>query len=280
VRHVLALVPAAAEVLILDQTPEHPLEISQLLQSWHDEQVIRWLRIDAPSIPGAMNKALLEAKCEIILFLDDDVVPEAGLLEAHEAAHACADPAIVAGRVIQPWQEGLKVVQGGRFHFASLQSAWANEFMAGNFSIDLETALRVGGFDERFVRVAYNFESEFAHRLRRANCAIFYEPNACVHHLRIAEGGTRVFGDHLTSFSPNHAVGAYYCILRTWSGWRSIMLFIARPFRSIITRHHLRQPWWIPATLVAELLGMMWAVALALRGPRYLMMRNEDVAVK
>ena len=40
--------------------------------------------------------------------------------------------------------------------------------MGGNFSVRRDIALRLGGFDEQFVRVAYNFEAEFAHRLRRA----------------------------------------------------------------------------------------------------------------
>jgi len=45
--------------------------------------------------------------------------------------------------------------------------------------------------------------------------------------------------------------------------------FLRRPWRAISTRHHLRRPWWIPTTLIAEFSGMAWALALALRGPRY-----------
>jgi len=37
----------------------------------------------------------------------------------------------------------------------------------------------------------------------------------------------------------------------------------------VATRHHLRRPWWIPLTLIAELRGMAWALALFLRGPKY-----------
>jgi GT2 family glycosyltransferase len=130
--------------------------------------------------------------------------------------------------------------------------------------------LQLGGFDERFVRVAYNFEAEFAHRLCRAGYRIYYEPTASIHHLRAGSGGTRTFGDHLRSHWPNHAVGAYYYILRTWSGWHSLALFLARPLRAIATRHHLSRPWWIPATLVAEISGMAWALVLAAQGPLYL----------
>jgi hypothetical protein len=78
-----------------------------------------------------------------------------------------------------------------------------------------------------------------------------------------------MFGEHLRSFRPNHAVGAYYYFLRTWSGRKSIAGFLGRPLRAVSTRHHLRRPWWIPATLVAELSGMTWALVLAAQGPRY-----------
>ena len=148
--------------------------------------------------------------------------------------------------------------------------------MGGNFSVCRDTALLLGGFDEQFVRVAYNFEAEFAYRIRYRGYRIYYEPAALIHHLRVAGGGTRTFGDHLRSHRPNHAVGAYYFILRTWSGWQSLVRFCCRPLRAIATRHHASRPWWIPATLVAELSGMGWALLLAAQGPRYLS-SSEDV---
>ena len=61
--------------------------------------------------------------------------------------------------------------------------------MGGNFAVRREIALRLGGFDEQFVRVAYNFEAEFAYRLSQAGCRIFYEPTACIHHLQSQRGG-------------------------------------------------------------------------------------------
>ena len=142
--------------------------------------------------------------------------------------------------------------------------------MGCNFSVRRDVALALGGFDENFVKVAYRFEAEFAYRLRRAGHRIYYQPAACIHHLKVTTGGTRSFGEHLTTVKPDHAVGAYYYSLRTWDGWASLGVFLGRPLRAAMTRHHLRRPWWIPATLIAEITGMLWALALYLRGPRYL----------
>jgi hypothetical protein len=93
---------------------------------------------------------------------------------------------------------------------------------------------------------------------------------ACLHHLKAGGGGTRTFGGHLTTLRPDHAVGDYYYMLRTRGLWRGLSGFPRRAIRSAATRHHLRKPWWIPVTLIAELRGMAWALSLAAHGPRYI----------
>jgi len=237
---------------------------------------MRWLRLKDPSIPAAMNRGLLEASHPIVLFVDDDIVPHSELVEAHLSAMGKTGAALVAGRVIQPWQLGRDFSDDDSFHFATVRPAWIQDFMGTNFSVRRDVMLGLGGFDERFVRVAYNFESEFAHRLHRAGHRIYYEPAAVIDHLRVSTGGTRTFGDHLRSHRPNHAVGAYYFIFRTWSGLQSLVHFLGRPLRAIFTRHHVCKPWWIPVTLFAELSGMGWALLLVAQGPRYLNSKKND----
>jgi hypothetical protein len=63
-------------------------------------------------------------------------------------------------------------------------------------------------------------------------------------------------------------VGEYYYLLRSCKTPHRVYKILKRPFRAVSTGHHLRHPWWIPATLVAEVLGFAWAVALGLHGPR------------
>lgn len=268
VGHLLGLRPAAAEILVVDQTEVHEGATQAQLQSWADSGAIRWLRLATPSITAAMNQGLVHARQPLVLFLDDDIVPDPLLLAAHAQAHAARPGGIVAGRVIQPWQEGKDFSAPGPFHFASTRPASVHEFMGGNFSIGRELALRLGGFDENFVRVAYRFEAEFAHRCRVAGLDIRFEPGACLHHLKVASGGTRTYGEHLTTWRPDHAVGAYYHALRT----RTLSEFLARPIGAVATRYHLRHPWRIPATVLAELGGMVWALALFFRGPRHVPM--------
>lgn len=275
IAHLLALPVAAAEILVLDQTEHHEIATRDALRRLADDGRIRWIRLPQPSIPRAMNTGLLEASHLVVLFVDDDIRPDAELVSAHMAAHARHPDGLVAGRVIQPWQEGIDFAAEGPFHFASTHPALIGEFIGCNFSICKDVALRLGGFDENFVRVAYRFEAEFARRYTTDGRQIWFDPGACLHHLKELDGGTRSFGEHLTTWRPDHSVGAYYYALRT-GGLRE---FLVRPCRAVATRYHLRRPWRIPATLLAEIGGMLWALGLFMRGPRYLERTTEEDSI-
>lgn len=261
----LALKQVPAEILVLDQSEQHEPATAKRLGDLHNFGQIRWIRLDIPSIPQAMNRGLLEATNEIVLFVDDDIRPESHLVAVHHAEHVHHGSTMIAGRVIQPWDEGCDFANGPHSEFAGLSAFTSLDFIGCNFSVNRFEALGLGGFDENFVRVAYRFEAEFAHRWRKSGRRIQFSPEACLHHLKDMAGGTRAYGEHLKTIKPDHAVGAYYYSLRAVD----YSEFIKRPFRAISTRHHLKQPWWIPITLVGELRGMLWALCLARRGPRY-----------
>lgn len=269
----LALPAAAAEILVVDQSDCHEAATQARLQALDAQGEIRWLRLPAPSITHAMNEALQQARQPVTVFLDDDIRPEPELLAAHFDAQQRHPGALIAGRVLQPWHEGQSQFDTGAFHFASTREREVAEFMGGNFSIRCDLARKVGGFDENFVRVAYRFEAEFAHRWRAHGHKIHFEPRACLHHLKAPSGGTRTFGEHLTTTRPDHAVGAYYYALRTHSAGE----FFSRPLRSVATRYHAQRPWRIPATLIAEVRAMAWAISLSAHGPRLLRTREGEV---
>lgn len=265
VDQVLRLVPPPDEVIVVDQSATHPAEVQQRLAELAGKSSIRWLRTPAPSIPRAMNLGLQTAASELVLFVDDDVVPAADLVARHVEAHQEPAVVVVAGQVLQPGEE-VEPLSPPHFAFRSSIRQRVDEVIGCNFSVRRTTALRCGGFDENFVQVAYRFEAEFCRRIRSFG-DILFEPAATLRHLRAPAGGTRSYGHHLRTVRPAHAVGEYYFLLRARhpGRWRA---FAGRPWRAITTRHHLTRPWWIPPTLLAELLGIGWALVLWARGPR------------
>ena len=270
IEYLLALSSCAAEIILVDQTRQHSDATERSLAALASSRQIEWVRVDWASIPKAMNRGLCLATQPLVLFLDDDIRPDSQLVAAHVEAHRVHPDIIAAGRVLQPWHMGKDFSADRHFHFASLTSRVITEFMGGNFSIRKDSALTLGGFDENFVQVAYRFEAEFAHRFVLSRREIRFVPEACIDHLKSAEGGTRAHGKLLTTMRPSHSVGKYYFMLRTRPWWQSLAMICWQPFRSVATRHHLRNPWWILPSFIAELRGVWWALRLSVRGPRYI----------
>lgn len=263
IRHLLEQRSDSVEVIVVDQTEQHSQQVVERLKTLHCEKDIHWIRRSSPGVTRAMNCGVEQASGDLLLFLDDDIIPDRGLFAAHLRAHRSTLGDLIAGRVLQPWHDDTH----NSHPFTCTEGGYRREFMGGNFSIRHDLLIELGGFDENFKGAAYRFECEFADRLLAAGHRIWYEPTALIRHLHHASGGTRSKGDHLTSWNPRHPVGAYYYLFVSPRVCRRTTRALRRLVRSVMTRHHLRKPWYIPVTLTSEVLGLFWALWLRLKGP-------------
>jgi GT2 family glycosyltransferase len=279
VEHLLRQDQAAGEIILVDQTEQHPQDVEAMLRKWDRGGVARWLRKSEPSVTAAMNTGLLAANGEVVLFLDDDIVPTSALVARH--AHNYDDPEVVGvvGQILQPGQEpisrngyspGSGIWRDLAFPFNSSERAIVFNGMAGNLSVRREAALQIGGVDESFAGVAYRFETDFCRRLARSGGKVVFDPQASLRHLQVDLGGTRAQGGHLRSASPAHSAGDYYLAFREARGVERASYILYRFFRSVRTRYHLTHPWWIPVKLIGELRGLALAYRLSRKPPRTL----------
>jgi len=272
IARLLALTPRADAILIADQTRQHPQDVEQRLRAWNDEGAIRWLRLEEPSIPKAMNDALVAATTDLVLFFDDDIVPAARIAGAHVTAHENAEIWAVAGQVLQPNEQPLPPTANRQpptdleFRFNSTQGTFVTNVMAGNLSVKRDRALEIGGFDENFVGAAYRFETDFAMRIAAAGGKIWFEPNASLRHLQLSTGGLRSYGDHRSAPVPAHSAGDYYFALHhVGDFWRYAA---KRIVKNVGTRYLAVHPWLIPAKLIGETRGLLLARTLHRKGRR------------
>jgi len=266
------------EIVIVDQTKTHQIVTTEQLSSWHQQGKIKWIRQEHPSIPIAMNTGALKAQGDVVLFLDDDIELCSELVFEHAKSYENTKINCVAGQVVQSWQSALATDQPSfldgdyldpdAFQFNSSSEMQINRFMGGNVSFLRSQFITAGGFDENFSKVAYRFEAEFSERFISAGNSILFNPAASIKHLKVLEGGTRSFGDHRKTFTPAHSVGRYYYMLVVSNQKNRWKRFVSSPFKSCITRFHLKNPWWIPVTLIAEFSGMIWATYLRIKGQR------------
>jgi len=268
------------EILVVDQTVTHSESVATRLARYEQEQDITWIRLPQPSIPGAMNAGLVQSNGEIVLFVDDDVKPDSDLVANHLGTHMQQNVALVAGRVVQPWENKEMVDQGAvpGSKFNSINAMMTDEFPGGNFSVKRTIALNLGGFDENFLFAAYHYEREFADRLQSGGYRIYYQPSAWLHHLHATAGGVRSYGEHLSTARPGHSIGAYYYILTSGliSGKPSTRKILNRLLGSFTTRFHLYRPWYIPVTLLAEITGLIRATGLYNSGQKLLKSDPDD----
>ncbi len=267
VQRLLRQEPPAEAIIVIDQTPELNGDLAEL----DAERRIRLIRLEAPSIPHAMNAALLAADTPLVLFLDDDIEPAPGLIAAHRDAHLREEVWAVVGQILQPGEQPARVEQPDddlEFRFYADEARTVRNVMAGNLSVKRERALEVGGFDENFVMAAYRFETDFALRLAAEGGVIWFEPRASLRHLKLSTGGLRSFGDHRSSPTAAHATGDYY--FARLHGPALLPHALRRLRRNVLTRYHLIRPWAIPPKLLGEIRGMLLARRLA-RGGRKLL---------
>jgi GT2 family glycosyltransferase len=103
IAQLLAQASPADEILVVDQTTDHGLRTQDFLTRHHAAGAIRWILQQPAGTVGAMNRGLLDARGELVLFLDDDIIPGAELVAAHRRAYAEAPEAwAVVGQVLQP----------------------------------------------------------------------------------------------------------------------------------------------------------------------------------
>jgi len=199
VRQVLSEPYDNKEVLVIDQTEEHTGETRKFLESVKDS--IRYIRMDHPSVTEAENLGIREATGEIVLFLDDDVRFEPGLIEAHVRNYADASLVGVAGMVLAPGRPPVErlpaVCRQSRVGYFFFRHDYARRVRVPNpiecnMSFRRRTLLEVGPIDEHFRENAYLWGQDLAVRVAKTGGKIVHDPKAWVVHLRYASGGVRM----------------------------------------------------------------------------------------
>ncbi len=133
----------------------------------------------------ARNTGIANAHGDLVLFVDDDVVPAPNLVEQHLATHTQHGERIVAlGPMLTPndfammswvrWEQAMLQKQ----YDAMARGDWAptaRQFYTGNTSLRRQHLLDAGGFDPKFRRAE---DVELAYRLADRGLKFIFNGNA------------------------------------------------------------------------------------------------------
>jgi GT2 family glycosyltransferase len=218
--------PFIGEVIVVDDGSGE--EMQAMLHEWKES--LPYLRVLRNSqnrgFVASCNRGARAAKCDILVFLNDDTIPQAGWLRALLRTFSDRpDAGAVGGKLIYP--DG-RLQEAGNFVFS--------DGSAANFGRDDRVAdapaysylravdycsgallatpralfLEIGGFDKRFAPGYYE-DTDYCFEVRKRGLRVYYQPESLVVH---TEGGTG--GTDLTSGAKRFQVVNHAKFARKW----------------------------------------------------------------
>ena len=144
-----------------------------------------------PGASAARNAGVRAAAAPLVLFLDDDVLPEQQLVAEHLSWHE-RHPGEEGGVLgLVRWADELRVTpfmrwleRGVQFDFARIdgeEAGWGR-FYTSNASVKRGMLERVGGFDEERLPFLYE-DLDIAYRMQAHGFRLLFNPRATGEHL-------------------------------------------------------------------------------------------------
>jgi GT2 family glycosyltransferase len=267
---VMMLDPLPDEVLVIDQSPAHQQATESYLNHRHQAGGLRWIRQETPNLPRARNRALLETSCDVVIFIDDDVILTPGFIDNHVRNYADTRVCAVAGRILEP--DRTKSRPDGTvnssishlfdyLHFpleSTKRAEWIANFRGCNHSVRRERLLELGGYDEHYIGWAFREDTDAAIRLWKAGAKIIFDPDACLTHLAEPSGGCRItfLREWQVSFPATYFSFRHLYPKRRF--WTDVLLRNVRFY--VLRKSNVFRPWRLPWAFAQYLrsVGLSW----------------------
>lgn len=149
---------------------------------------LRFLEQDNAGPAAARNRGVHTATGHLVLFIDDDVIPEPGCLAAHVQRHDDCSDLVVIGPMLTPTDANLTAWVSWEQHQLEKQYAWFAahpgpawhiHFYTGNASVERAALLAAGGFDISLTRAE---DIELAYRLAQEGQSFVMALDARAYH--------------------------------------------------------------------------------------------------
>ncbi len=175
------------EVIVVDSnSSDDTRAVLRRLEAEYDSLKAR--RCERPGAAAARNLGLAEARGELIILLDDDILVGSDFLRKYLAAYRWNGDRVLLGQIVAPWEDSvdpfhrylMQAQDVNRYDFADPSDVPASYFYTACVGIP-RAALRGLRFDDSFM--VYGVEDiEFGYRLLRDGVRMTYVPEIEVWH--------------------------------------------------------------------------------------------------
>lgn len=185
------------EFLVIDNASSDSTPALLAATGWRPAGVeVRVIREEKLGLSNARNRALLEARGDYLLFMDDDETPDPAWLSAYEQAMLAHQPDALGGRIEVLFEDGARPrwLQDELLGFLGKldhgEARWLTEratpIFGGNFAFRRSVFECIGNFDTRLGRKgAANIggeDTEIYQRLIEHGLRVRWVPEAIIHH--------------------------------------------------------------------------------------------------
>jgi glycosyltransferase involved in cell wall biosynthesis/SAM-dependent methyltransferase/predicted O-methyltransferase YrrM len=227
---------AKYEIIAVDNQPTG--EAHKIVQELEQDQKrsIRYVEEPKVGLHHARHAGAREARGEILIYVDDDVVVHPHWLSAMVATFAHPHVACVGGKTIPKWETveppnwlswspgGLSLLDLGE---ESKELSWPEEVYGCNMAVRRSVLYEVGGFnpdgmgDRRLIWLRGDGETGLQQKIYDAGYKVIYNPQAWLYHCIPA---SRLTPEYFRWRSFIHGISASYTRIRQYpSRWRMLL---------------------------------------------------------
>ncbi|MBI4429902.1 MAG: glycosyltransferase [Ignavibacteriales bacterium] len=175
------------EVIVVDQSD---VEFANTMLHKVGAKPVQWKKFNVKSRALAKNAGISAASGDILLFCDDDIVPESDLIETHVNAHKKEGVGGVSCRTVE---QGLSAIRTQKIckvafygevidRFQADTTCFVETLVGGNMSVKREVQREVGYFDSLYKGTSIFEEPDFSTRLKSLGLKILFTNKSTVFH--------------------------------------------------------------------------------------------------
>lgn len=177
------------EIIIIDQSDQISDQKKELIKNNPDK--IRFFHINERGRSLAKNYGILQAKGDLILFCDDDILVESHFLSTHAAIYSKDNHIAAAScRLVEegdpsiPVEVPLRTTIYGKLVNKpySTCSGYVTSLNGGNMSFRREILEKIGFFEESFEGTSMVEEPDMAYRIVRSGYKLYFDASITVKH--------------------------------------------------------------------------------------------------